>query len=120
MRVTKPLRKFGAKFKTNFGKLPITIEGTDLPKPIKYNETKGSAQCKSAVMFAALNTLGETTIKAKKSRDHSELLFKHLKLPIKIIRPFNFYGNGMRYNDKRIIPQFFYQAINIQDKIMLL
>ena len=30
----------------------------------------------------------------------------------KIIRPFNFYGNGMKYNDKRIIPQFFYQAIN--------
>ena len=30
----------------------------------------------------------------------------------KIIRPFNFYGNGMRYNDRRIIPQFFYQAIN--------
>tara|TARA_B100001027_G_C16258647_1_gene328249 strand:- start:289 stop:1299 length:1011 start_codon:yes stop_codon:yes gene_type:complete len=30
----------------------------------------------------------------------------------KIIRPFNFYGNGMRHNDKRIIPQFFYQAIN--------
>ena len=33
-------------------------------------------------------------------------------LDCKIIRPFNFYGNGMRYNDKRIIPQFFYQAIN--------
>ena len=30
----------------------------------------------------------------------------------KIIRPFNFYGSGMRHNDKRIIPQFFYQAIN--------
>ena len=30
----------------------------------------------------------------------------------KIIRPFNFYGNGMKHDDKRIIPQFFYQAIN--------
>ena len=30
----------------------------------------------------------------------------------KIIRPFNFYGDGMKYNDKRIIPQFFYQALN--------
>ena len=37
-------------------------------------------------MFAALNTLGETIIKAKKSRDHSELLFKYLKLPIKVIK----------------------------------
>ena len=47
-------------------------------------KTKGSAQCKSAVMLAALNTNGETIIKAKKSRDHSELLFKYLKLPIKV------------------------------------
>ena len=34
-------------------------------------------------MFAALNTKGQTIIKAKKSRNHSELLFKYLKLPIK-------------------------------------
>jgi len=88
-RVTVPLEKFGAKFKTNSGRLPIIINGTDLPKPIKYNETKGSAQCKSAVMFAALNTDGETIIKAKKSRNHSELLFKHLKLGIKVITKSN-------------------------------
>ena len=34
-------------------------------------------------MLAALNTK-ETIIKAKKSRDHTELLFKYLKIPIKI------------------------------------
>ena len=82
LRVTKPLKKFGAKFKTNIGKLPIVINGTQRPKPIKYNEDKGSAQCKSAVMLAALNTEGETIIKAKKSRDHTELLYKYLNLPI--------------------------------------
>ena len=86
LRVIKPLEKFGAKFDSNFGKLPIKIQGTNYPKPIKYNEIKGSAQCKSAVMLAALNTKGETIIKAKKSRDHSELLFKYLKLPIKVIK----------------------------------
>ena len=85
-RVTKPLEKFGAKFQTKSGKLPIIINGTKNPKPIKYFEKKGSAQCKSAVMFAALNTVGETIIKAKKSRDHSELLFRYLKLPIKIFK----------------------------------
>ena len=83
-RVIKPLKKFGAKFKSNSGKLPIIIRGTNLPQPIKYNETKGSAQCKSAIMLAALNTNGETIIKAKKSRNHSELLFKHLNLPVKV------------------------------------
>jgi len=82
LRVTKPLEKFGADFKTNFGKLPLTIEGTKNPKPIIYNEIKGSAQCKSAVMLAALNTRGQTIIRAKKSRNHTELLFKYLKIPI--------------------------------------
>ena len=48
IRVIKPLQKFGAKFKSNFGKLPVTIIGTDKPKPINYIENKGSAQCKSA------------------------------------------------------------------------
>ena len=86
LRVIKPLEKFGAKFKSNFGKLPIKIQGTNYSKPIRYYENKGSAQCKSAVMFAALNTQGETIIKAKKSRDHSELLFKYLKLPIKVVK----------------------------------
>ncbi|MBD1164707.1 3-phosphoshikimate 1-carboxyvinyltransferase [Pelagibacterales bacterium SAG-MED13] len=90
LRVTKPLEKFGAKFSTNMGRLPITIKGTSSATPIIYNETKGSAQCKSAVMLAALNTNGKTLIKAKKSRNHSELLFKELKLPIKVVKKDNF------------------------------
>ncbi len=90
LRVTKPLKKFGAKIKSTSGKLPIIIKGTNTSSPIKYYEDKGSAQCKSAIMLAALNTKGQTIIKAKKSRNHSELLFKHLKLPIKIIKKRNF------------------------------
>ena len=54
-------------------------------KPIKYYENKGSAQCKSASNFWRNKKLnGETTVKAKKSRNHTELLCKYLKLPIKI------------------------------------
>jgi len=86
IRVIKPLEKFGANIKSNKGRLPITINGTEKPKPIKYYEDKGSAQCKSAVMLAALNTVGQTIIKAKKSRDHTEKLFKYLKVPIKILK----------------------------------
>jgi 3-phosphoshikimate 1-carboxyvinyltransferase len=84
-RITLPLEKFGAKFnyKTK-NKLPLSILGTQEPKGIKYTENKGSAQCKSSVMLAALNASGTTSIKAKKSRNHSELLFKYLKIPIKI------------------------------------
>jgi 3-phosphoshikimate 1-carboxyvinyltransferase len=84
LRVTEPLEKFGAKIKTNKGRLPIIIKGTKNPNPINYIEDKGSAQCKSAVMLASLNTNGVTKIKAKKSRNHTELLFKYLNLPIKI------------------------------------
>ena len=37
-------------------------------------------------MLAAIKTPGKTTIKAKKSRNHTELIFKHLKIPIKITK----------------------------------
>ena len=84
-RVSKPLSKFGAKFKLKKNKhLPLIISGSTKLKPIQWYEKKGSAQCKSSVMLAALNTKGTTIIKAKKSRNHTELLFKYLKLPIKI------------------------------------
>ena len=86
LRVAKPLNKFGARFNTNYGKLPIEINGTDNAVPIKYVESRGSAQCKSAVMLAALSSPGKTIIEAKKSRDHTELFFKYLNLPIKIIK----------------------------------
>ena len=89
-RVTRPLKKFGASFKTNNGKLPLTIFGTDHSKPIKYEENKGSAQCKSSIMLAALNTKGKTIIKAKKSRNHTELLFKYLGIPIKVTKKKNY------------------------------
>ena len=85
-RVTIPLQKFGAKISSTKGKLPLIIQGTKNPKPIRYLENKGSAQCKSAVMLASLNTTGTTIIKAKKSRNHTELLFKYLKIPIKVIK----------------------------------
>jgi len=84
-RITIPLQKFGVKFFYKIkNKLPLAMLGTQSAKGINYLENKGSAQCKSSVMFAALNSLGTTFIKAKKSRNHSELLFKYLKIPIKV------------------------------------
>ncbi len=86
-RISDPLSKFGAQFNLSKNKnLPIHITGTNALKPIKYFEKKGSAQCKSSVIFAAMRTKGITKIKAKKSRNHTELLSKHLNLPINIKR----------------------------------
>jgi 3-phosphoshikimate 1-carboxyvinyltransferase len=83
-RIAEPLTKFGAKIKLTKKGLPLTIEGNKNSRPIRYLERKGSAQCKSSVIFAALKTEGKTFIKAKKSRNHTELLCKHLNLPIKV------------------------------------
>ncbi len=83
-RIAEPLSKFGAKIKLTKKGLPLTLEGNKNLYPIRYSELKGSAQCKSSVIFAGLKTEGKTFIKAKKSRNHTELLCKHLNLPIKI------------------------------------
>jgi len=90
-RVIQPLKKFGANFYPyNKKTLPILIKGKNIIKPIKYFENKGSAQCKSCIMLAALNAPGKTFIKAKKSRDHTEILFKNLKIPIKVKKTKNY------------------------------
>ena len=90
-RISDPLSKFGATFKLrNNNYLPLKIYGSSMLRPIKYYENKGSAQCKSSVIFAAMRTDGTTTIKAKKSRNHTELLCKYLKLPISIKKNKNF------------------------------
>ncbi len=106
-RVTDPLKLFGPNIISNKNKLPVKITGSNYLRPIIYREHLGSAQCKSAVMLAALKTPGITTIKAKKSRDHTELLFKSLNLPIKIKKNLNYDNieingeqnfNGFNYN----------------------
>ena len=72
------------KISSKNNKLPLKINGTDFLRPIDYEEHKGSAQVKSCIMLAALNTPGKTKIKCLKSRNHTEKLFKFLKLPIKV------------------------------------
>ena len=90
-RIADPLKKFGVKLKLSKNKfLPLTILGQKKLKPIIYQENKGSAQCKSAVIFAGMRTNGQTIIKAKKSRNHTELLSRHLNLPIKVIKKKNY------------------------------
>ena len=89
-RIAKPLNKFGAKIKLTKNGLPLTINGNRNLHPINYIENRGSAQCKSSIIFAGLKTEGKTFIKAKKSRNHTELLCKYLGLPIKIKKISNY------------------------------
>jgi|TARA_B110000967_G_scaffold45271_1_gene45500 3-phosphoshikimate 1-carboxyvinyltransferase len=107
-RVAEPLQKFGAKFyfkKKN--RLPLTILGSNSVKGINYLENRGSAQCKSSVMLAALNAPGTTSIKAKKSRNHTELLFKYLKIDIKVKKTKKY--DFIKVKRTKKIPAFNYQ-----------
>ena len=89
-RVTEPLKLFGAKIISNKKSLPVEISGSEFLRPIKYVEKLGSAQCKSSIMLGAIKTPGTTIIKAKKSRNHTELIFDFLKIPIKVLKKKNY------------------------------
>lgn len=77
-RVITPLRDVGAAFTTYPGdRLPLIVRGTDLPVPITYRLPIASAQVKSAVLLAGLNTPGVTTvIEPVPTRDHSERMLR--------------------------------------------
>ena len=89
-RISEPLKKFGANIKLTNKGLPLTIKGIKNPLPINYLENKGSAQVKSSIILAGLKTEGKTFIKSKSSRNHTELLCKYLKLPLKVKKIKNF------------------------------
>tara|TARA_B100000902_G_scaffold64281_1_gene70972 strand:- start:604 stop:1923 length:1320 start_codon:yes stop_codon:yes gene_type:complete len=90
-RISDPLSKFGCKFKLKKGKnLPLTIYGSRNLEAINYLERKGSAQCKSSVIFGGMRSRGTTIIKAKKSRNHTELLCEYLNLPFSLKRGKNY------------------------------
>src|SRR2546428_791530 len=62
-RVVDPLSRFGARFVTREGaRLPLAVTGTGNPIPISYRLPVPSAQVKSAVLLAGLNTPGATTV----------------------------------------------------------
>jgi len=106
-RVTNPLSKFGVKFKyKNKNGLPLSLIGSNELKAISYLENRGSAQCKSSVIFGSIKAKGKTKIKAKKSRNHTELLFKFLKLPIKVIKKNNY--DHIELNPVKKIKKFNY------------
>lgn len=77
-RVTTPLEMFGTTFETaEGGRLPLTLHGAAHPVPVTYVLPVASAQVKSAVLLAALNTPGKTTvIEQTPTRDHTERMLQ--------------------------------------------
>lgn len=77
-RVTEPLSLMGAAFDTSpGGRLPLIVRGASLAVPIAYRLPVASAQVKSAVLLAGLNTRGTTTvIEPVATRDHTERMLR--------------------------------------------
>ena len=81
------MEKFGATFfPKNKIQLPLRLTSSKIPIGIKY-KAGISAQLKSAVMLAGLNSYGNTEIEEnEKSRDHTENLLLINSKAIKIIK----------------------------------
>ena len=75
-RIRKPLETMGARLTLTDGHAPLTIDGGPL-KAIDYTTPVPSAQVKSCILLAGLQTAGTTTIReAVRTRDHSELALR--------------------------------------------
>lgn len=78
-RVMTPLEEMGARFEAREGgRMPLTVVGSDRLIPIEYELPVASAQVKSAILLAGLNTDGiMTVIEREATRDHSERMLRH-------------------------------------------
>ncbi|WP_308911168.1 3-phosphoshikimate 1-carboxyvinyltransferase [Pseudokordiimonas caeni] len=85
-RVIDPLTAMGATVSARTGgRLPLVIKGTDTPLPIDYTTPMASAQVKSAVLLAGLNTPGVTTVREKvATRDHTERMLSSMGADIRV------------------------------------
>lgn len=77
-RVLNPLREMGVQVTASEGdRLPLTLQGPRTANPIRYRVPMASAQVKSAVLLAGLNTPGVTTvIEPIMTRDHTEKMLQ--------------------------------------------
>lgn len=79
-RALDPLELFGLTVvsQAEGGRLPITTQGPKDAVPVVYESPVASAQVKSAVLLAGLNTPGVTTVIEKEAtRDHTERMLTH-------------------------------------------
>lgn len=79
-RILDPLTQMGVEVlaQADGGRCPITLKGARDPNPITYTTPVASAQIKSAILLAALNAPGKTTvIEPEASRDHTEKMLAY-------------------------------------------
>jgi 3-phosphoshikimate 1-carboxyvinyltransferase len=75
-RIRKPLEAMGARIALTEGHAPLTIDGAPL-KPIDFTTPVASAQVKTCILLAGLQTPGATTVRESvRTRDHGELALR--------------------------------------------
>ncbi len=84
-RVIEPLSEFGAAvWSRSKSRLPLALRGAVNPLPITHTLSVASAQVKSAILLAALNTPGRTTvIEPEPCRDHTERMLAYFGAEIR-------------------------------------
>lgn len=84
-RVADPLRQMGANITSRSeNRFPLAITGREL-MPIHYELPVASAQVKSCIMLAALDTPGRTTVvEPKPTRDHTENMLNHFGVRVEV------------------------------------
>ncbi len=93
-RILDPLERMGAQVieQGEGGRCPILLKGTTEPFPIAYRTPVASAQIKSAVLLAGLNSPGTTTVvEAEATRDHTETMLRHFGADLRV-EPFEAHG----------------------------
>jgi 3-phosphoshikimate 1-carboxyvinyltransferase len=95
-RILDPLVRMGTEVvsEEDGGRVPLTLRGPREAIPITYETPVASAQIKSAVLLAALNAPGTTTvIEAAATRDHTERMLRLFGAEV-VVTPHGPEGHG--------------------------
>lgn len=108
-RVITPLAEVGATFTARQEQyLPLAMRGADTPMPITYRLPVASAQVKSAILLAGLNTPGITTvIEPEATRDHTERMLNYFGIAV---------NTEINKEGERVISVAGHQSTPLQDR----
>src|SRR5215207_8050683 len=87
-RILDPLERMGVTVvsQAEGGRVPLTLRGPRETIPITYETPAASAQIKSAILLAALNGPGRTTvIEREATRDHTERMLRHFGASVEVV-----------------------------------
>ena len=109
MRVINPLQAMGARIKSNSGKAPIYLEGSEIYGDFEYEMPVASAQVKSSLILASIASNTSISITEPKiTRDHTERMIEYFEGDI------TYTGNKkglIRVNRKTLVPKDTYEIV---------